>query len=112
MLRTASKLIPDHSYLCFADSALAGALAGATGWIVIFPIDTMKTRIQTRQAGTPAYKMADCARDMWREQANGRAFTRGLGVCLVRSIPVNAVTFLTYEFVMELGAELHATHVQ
>lgn len=98
---------PGCSCACPADSAAAGAMAGATGWVIIFPIDTMKTRLQTRQATEPTYRIMDCARDMWKESPRGRAFTRGLGVCLVRSIPVNAVTFLTYEAVMALGQRLH-----
>lgn len=42
-------------------------------------------------------KVVDAVKGMWREQPHGRAFTRGLGVCLVRAIPVNMVTFMTYE---------------
>uniref|UniRef100_A0A6U4RVQ6 Mitochondrial carrier protein n=1 Tax=Hemiselmis andersenii TaxID=464988 RepID=A0A6U4RVQ6_HEMAN len=89
-------------------SALAGGVAGVCGWVIIFPVDSVKTRIQARQASEPTYKIADCLRTMAREEPMGRAFTRGLGVCLVRALPVNAVTFLTYEGVMALGQELHA----
>jgi len=89
-------------------SALAGAVAGVCGWVIIFPVDSVKTRIQARQASEPTYRIRDCIRDMAREEPMGRAFTRGLGVCLVRALPVNAVTFLTYEAVMALGQELHA----
>mmetsp|Transcript_16127 Transcript_16127/g.40664 ORF Transcript_16127/g.40664 Transcript_16127/m.40664 type:complete len:417 (+) Transcript_16127:169-1419(+) len=89
-------------------SAMAGGMAGVCGWILIFPVDSVKTRIQARQASEPTYRIRDCLRTMANEEPMGRAFTRGLGVCLVRALPVNAVTFLTYEGVMALGQQLHA----
>ena len=46
------------------DSAMAGSLAGVCGWIVIFPIDTVKVRIQSRQAHEPKLRIAECVRAM------------------------------------------------
>mmetsp|Transcript_19140 Transcript_19140/g.37264 ORF Transcript_19140/g.37264 Transcript_19140/m.37264 type:complete len:91 (+) Transcript_19140:3-275(+) len=86
---------------------MAGGAAGVCGWIIIFPVDTVKTRVQARQASEPTFKIMDCVRQMMKEEPMGRAFTRGLGVCLIRAVPVNAVTFLTYEAVMSLGQRLH-----
>jgi len=95
-----SKMFPIYS-------ALAGACAGVCGWVLIYPMDCVKTRIQARQASEARYRIVDAVREMWREQPHGRAFTRGLGVCLVRAVPVNMVTFMTYEAVMAFGAGLH-----
>lgn len=55
------------------------------------------SHFQARQSAEKPLKVVDAVKGMWREQPHGRAFTRGLGVCLVRAIPVNMVTFMTYE---------------
>ncbi|TRM70257.1 mitochondrial carrier domain-containing protein [Schizophyllum amplum] len=77
-----------------------GALAGYALWAVIYPIDMIKSRMQT-DGFSPAtgqkYKSAlDCLRTVWRTEGLP-AFTRGLAPTLIRSPFANGATFLGYE---------------
>ncbi|KIM78825.1 hypothetical protein PILCRDRAFT_10769 [Piloderma croceum F 1598] len=86
-------------------AVLYGATAGYALWAVIYPIDMVKSRIQT-DGFSPStgqkYKSAvDCVRIAWR--ADGiRAFTRGLGPTLIRSPFANGATFLGFEMANRL----------
>lgn len=78
-----------------ATPMLSGAFAATTAWMVGYPFDLIKTRIQ---AGT-GKGVISTARDLVKE-ANGRVFYglyRGFGLKLLRSIPASAIGFLTYE---------------
>lgn len=79
---------------------LYGAAAGYALWAVIYPIDMIKSRMQT-DGFTPAtgqkYASArDCVRKVWRTEGIS-AFTRGLGPTLIRSPFANGATFLGFE---------------
>lgn len=78
-----------------------GALAGAASWVLALPADTLKSRIQAAPMGAPAaqLRLAPLARALYAE-AGVRGFFRGLGPCLLRSMPVNAVTFYAYEWAL------------
>ena len=65
--------------------AIAGGIAGATYWLGIYPIDTYKS---LRQSGKNI--TVDIPKDYLH-------YYRGINVCLVRAIPVNAITFWTFE---------------
>jgi len=74
---------------------LSGAFAATTAWLVGYPFDLIKTRIQ---AGT-GDGVISTAKDLVKE-ANGRwiyGLYRGFGLKLLRSIPASAIGFLTYE---------------
>ena len=74
---------------------LSGAFAATTAWLVGYPFDLIKTRIQ---AGT-GQGVISTAKDLV-EEANGRVLYglyRGFGLKLLRSIPASAIGFLTYE---------------
>ncbi|ORX99643.1 mitochondrial carrier [Basidiobolus meristosporus CBS 931.73] len=74
---------------------LAGGFAGTCSWVSIYPLDVIKSRIQTSgQIGALA-----CAKLMYQKEGLA-SFTKGLWPTVVRAFPVNAVTFLTYEAVM------------
>ena len=64
---------------------LSGGIAGIFCWLFTYPIDVIKTRIQSGESFTyrHAYK-------------KGYLF-RGLGVCLFRSFLVNSIGFYIYE---------------
>ncbi|KAF8322227.1 mitochondrial carrier [Clavulina sp. PMI_390] len=76
-----------------------GAAAGYALWAVIYPIDVVKSRLQTDAFSGPERKYngtLDCVRKVWaREGVKG--FTRGLGPTLVRSPFANGATFLGFE---------------
>ena len=88
---------------------LCGGLAGVVTWASIFPLDVIKTRVQTqslavhqeeqlllvsspqRRVGNSVQHGAiELARDAYRAEGI-RVFFRGLGVCSVRAFLVNAV---------------------
>lgn len=86
---------------------LAGGIAGVVTWASIFPLDVIKTRIQSPKmfdatfshmaeehllAGKIERKVsaAEVARQVYRQEGFG-SFFRGLGVCSVRAFIVNAV---------------------
>ena len=65
-----------------------GACAGATNWLVTYPIDVVRTRQIARGVG------------IWEAVQMG-ALYKGIGLCLARAVLVNAAVFGTYEFVRE-----------
>lgn len=88
-----------------ADVLISGGIAGVITWLSIYPLDIVKTRIQTqpylaveRQSLLHANTVASqgeqtslsVARDIWRSSGI-RGFYRGLGVCSLRAFIVNAV---------------------
>ena len=109
---------------------LCGGLSGIATWASIFPLDVIKTRVQTQQAvaASPAIGAAapllpassnnnqrqqrrlgavEIARNAYREEGV-RVFFRGLTVCSVRAFFVNAVQWAVYEWIMlELGQGRH-----
>ncbi|TFY53282.1 hypothetical protein EVJ58_g9536 [Rhodofomes roseus] len=80
----------------------AGGLAGIAGWIATFPFDVVKTRVQSTFSREPANPY----RNTWSTiVASYRAeglpvFFRGLAPTLIRAIPVNMVTFTTFETIV------------
>ncbi|CCL99655.1 uncharacterized protein FIBRA_01675 [Fibroporia radiculosa] len=86
-----------------ARTVLFGAAAGYALWAVIYPIDMIKSRMQTdgfSPADGQKYKSTlDCVRTVWRTEGIG-AFTRGLGPTLIRSPFANGATFLGFEMAM------------
>lgn len=75
---------------------LSGAFAATTAWLVGYPADLIKTRIQ---AGSGDRGILDVTRELIRE-SGGRPILglyRGLTLKLCRAIPASAIGFLTYE---------------
>jgi len=82
---------------------LAGGLSGVAGWLCIYPIDVIKTRMQDAYSdGKYKYKnMWECAKVSYREEG-AAVFSRGLNATILRAIPTNSVTFLIYTLTMRL----------
>jgi solute carrier family 25 (mitochondrial carnitine/acylcarnitine transporter), member 20/29 len=77
----------------------SGGMAGLGFWSTVYPIDSIKTRIQCDSDLAPKYKgMVDCAQKTIRSEGLG-ALYRGIGPCLARAFPANAVTFMVFELV-------------
>lgn len=87
------------------NSVLYGATAGYALWAVIYPIDMIKSRMQTDgfspSTGQKYTSARDCVRKVWRTEGIG-AFTRGLGPTLIRSPFANGATFLGFEMASRL----------
>lgn len=69
---------------------VSGGFAGMSSWILTYPMDTVKTRMQNESCKTivDAYK--------------GGGLYKGLGICLLRSYIVNGVNFYSYEKIVDL----------
>ena len=100
-LTPAGKTVNDLSSL---NLMAAGALGGCGMWLTCYPLDVVKSRIQADHLDPKKAKYRNvlaCYKHIW--MTNGlRGFYRGLVPCLARAFPVNAVTFLTYEWTMRL----------
>ncbi|POS86348.1 Mitochondrial carrier [Erysiphe pulchra] len=77
---------------------VAGASAGIAMWIPVFPIDTVKSRLQTMD-GKPT--VGGVIRTLY---ASGgyKAFFPGFAPALTRAVPANAATFLGVELAHHL----------
>ncbi|PSN61351.1 mitochondrial carrier [Corynespora cassiicola Philippines] len=72
---------------------VAGGAAGVAMWIPVFPIDTIKSRLQSAE-GRPT--ISGTIRGI---HASGglKAFFPGMGPAMARAVPANAATFLGVE---------------
>ncbi|CEP62086.1 carnitine:acyl carnitine antiporter LALA0_S04e07470g [Lachancea lanzarotensis] len=95
--RYLSRLQSDDS-LSITNICLAGGIAGMSMWIGVFPIDTIKTRLQSSAS---ASTMSEATREIYR-RAGIKGFFPGLGPALMRSFPANAATFLGVELTHQL----------
>lgn len=101
---------------------LCGGLAGVATWGSIFPLDVIKTRVQTQPFAASAPLLASTTSSQTRpplaekrlgaihvaklayQEGGMGVFFRGLTVCSVRAFIVNAVQWAVYEWMMhELG---------
>jgi solute carrier family 25 carnitine/acylcarnitine transporter 20/29 len=73
---------------------VSGAVAGAVSWLSCYPVDVVKSVVQT--GGKGEGKVGEVVRELWG-RGGWRSFFRGLSPTLIRSVPVNAVTFVVYE---------------
>jgi hypothetical protein len=81
-------------------SMIAGGLSGCFTWALVYPVDVIKTRIQTADLNMRSKdrRVFRLGRQLVRE--NGWKYLyRGLGVTMVRAFPVNAIIFPVYEMV-------------
>ncbi|KAH9908339.1 mitochondrial carrier domain-containing protein [Xylariomycetidae sp. FL2044] len=72
---------------------LAGGAAGIAMWIPVFPVDTVKSRLQTAE-GNPT--IGGVVRELYA-RGGVKAFFPGFGPALARAVPANAATFLGVE---------------
>lgn len=68
----------------------AGGMSGLTTWTVTYPLDVIKTRMQS-----DSYKSL-------KEAILAKNLYKGITPCLLRSVCVNSVSFYVYEYVIEL----------
>jgi solute carrier family 25 carnitine/acylcarnitine transporter 20/29 len=83
-------------------SIAAGGLSGTLSWAIVYPLDLIKTRIQSLPHDCRA-----CERGMVRvgsdvvRRHGWRALYRGFGITMMRAFPVNGIIFPTYEMTSE-----------
>ena len=82
-------------------SALAGGLAGSFAWTIVYPIDVIKSRIQSLPMDTPSKQRSFyyIARNIHRNEGGviKMILSRGLAVTILRAFPVNGTIFFVYE---------------
>lgn len=71
----------------------AGAAAGVAMWIPVFPVDTVKSRLQTAEGHA---SVGGIVREVYA-RGGVKAFFPGFGPALARAVPANAATFLGVE---------------
>ncbi|KCV68179.1 hypothetical protein H696_05108 [Fonticula alba] len=96
-----------------AMAMVAGGLAGMASWTVMFPLDLVKSRLQSALLGAASGQNSPgarpggnsflaCARATLAEgHGDYRVFYRGLGPTLFRAFPLHALNFIVYESVRE-----------
>eukprot|EP00934_Nitzschia_sp_Nitz4_P002687 Nitzschia sp. Nitz4//scaffold264_size26629//24865//25954//NITZ4_008241-RA/size26629-augustus-gene-0.3-mRNA-1//1//CDS//3329544818//2677//frame0 len=100
----------DSGYYAWAASALAGGITGASTWLMIYPFDVIKTKIQTLPIDTPLEKRRILTVGSEIVQKHGiSALFRGLNITVFRAFPVNAIIFPVYEFTLLQIASLEYT---
>lgn len=89
-----------HSDLHFFPTLFAGGVSGIISWASIIPLDVVKSRIQADDPKSPSYSgIIDCFKKSYKSDG-WKVFGRGFWVMTLRAFPVNAITFLSYEFVL------------
>jgi len=79
--------------------AFSGAMSGMLLWCGSYPLDVIKTKIQTDSFENHQYKgIIDCASKTFKSSGIS-GFFKGFGPCIARSLPTNAGTFVVYEII-------------
>ncbi|TID30600.1 hypothetical protein CANINC_000755 [Pichia inconspicua] len=79
-----------------------GGLAGYSIWLTCYPVDVIKSKMQTDVLGAWKYKNSmDVARDILKTQGIRGLFV-GFTPTVLRAAPANAATFLAFEWTMRL----------
>lgn len=79
---------------------VAGGLAGSASWIISYPVDVIKSRIQA-ETGNRYLGAWDCLRKSVRVEGYTCLF-RGLSSTLLRAFPTNAATFAVVTWTFRL----------
>lgn len=79
---------------------ISGASAGYVLWMLTYPIDLIKTRIQLDSLENPKYKnVMSCVRET--ASTGIKTFYRGFSPVIIRAMPVNGITFAAYELAFD-----------
>jgi solute carrier family 25 (mitochondrial carnitine/acylcarnitine transporter), member 20/29 len=72
---------------------VAGGAAGVAMWIPVFPVDTVKSRLQSAEGSS---SIMGTIRELYGK-GGFKAFFPGMGPAMARAVPANAATFLGVE---------------
>lgn len=86
----------DHQKVDFFVTTLAGAFAGILSWVCVIPFDVVKTIMQAEE--NSRYKSIRHCITVNFKRYGWRSLFRGSWMLVVRAVPVNAATFLGYEY--------------
>lgn len=77
-------------------SFLSGGIAGCLSWFSTYPVDYIKTIIQSDDTENRKFATATQAAITKYREEGYRTFFKGLGVTMLRAFPVNGVGFVTF----------------
>jgi len=86
----------------FLEVPCSGALAGATGWILSYPLDCVKTHVQKQSFNTPQPPWYTILRDTIRIKGGLHALYSGLAPSIARACLTSATRFTAYEAALSL----------
>ncbi|KAJ3063869.1 hypothetical protein HDU98_000369 [Podochytrium sp. JEL0797] len=81
---------------------VAGGLAGIVGWLSTYPLDVIKTHIQSDLRPGKPMGLVQAARNIYAREGV-RPFFAGLGATAVRAFPTNAATFYVVSLVTRVS---------
>ncbi|KAK6947429.1 Mitochondrial substrate/solute carrier [Dillenia turbinata] len=87
----------DTSSLGRGSLVVAGGLAGASFWAVVYPTDVVKSVIQVDNYQNPKYSGSIDAFKKILASEGTKGLYKGFGPAMARSVPANAACFLAYE---------------
>ena len=79
----------------YVGAFVGGSAAGFMCWGPVYPLDNIKTRIQT-DTKNQYNGIIDCVKKVWK-RSGFRGFWNGFSPCVVRGMVVNPFVFLAYE---------------
>jgi len=83
-------------------AGICGGAAGFAFWIPIYPLDSIKSRLQCDSFTHPVYKSTyDCFKKSIRNEGISCLF-KGITPCMLRAFPVNAAVIFGFEASMSL----------
>jgi solute carrier family 25 carnitine/acylcarnitine transporter 20/29 len=82
----------------FLIKLLSGSFAGVGFWLWAFPVDTIKTVMESSSKSSP--KMYPTIIQLLKEGGINRLY-RGWSIAIARGIPSAAVTLTTYDYCIE-----------
>lgn len=80
--------------------SLASMVAGPCAWLFIFPLDTVKTVIQSDSLSNPRWTAMKYFRHLWNQRV-GFSMYNGVTSVMLRSFPLNFVFMTTWEQTLE-----------
>lgn len=79
-----------------------GGLSGYALWLAIYPVDVVKSKLQTDSLSRPAYRSSmDVVSDVFR-RTGVKGFYKGFVPTILRAAPANGATFAAFEVTMRL----------
>jgi solute carrier family 25 carnitine/acylcarnitine transporter 20/29 len=90
-------LFKSYNFTPQGSSLLSGGFAGVATWIVMYPVDYVKTRIQSDSLTNPEFKNSvDCFQRLVKSKGLPVIFT-GFQIMMVRAFVANAAGFMCFE---------------
>jgi solute carrier family 25 carnitine/acylcarnitine transporter 20/29 len=99
LMGMSEKQYGDRKKIPIKNIILYGAFSGLMLWISTFPLDVVKSCMQSDNIQNRKYPtIISTTTTIFREKGIG-GFFKGLTPCLLRAPPINAATFFTFELV-------------